>query len=99
MTVESWFYEDNVKPFVQTVAVLSGYHPSDQDDWLVIQHGLRTSDAEGGRRVEHEFGRTSPIRLALACDSESGIILVRCSATRRRRVRSTYSCRSPRTTG
>jgi hypothetical protein len=80
MPVESWFFEDNAKPFVQTVAALAGYDPGDEYDWLVLSDGLRTSDAEGGRWVEHEFGRTSPIRLALARDSGTGVVLVRCSA-------------------
>ena len=80
MAVENWFYEDNVKPFVQTVASLVGYEAEDGDDWLVIKDGLRTTDAEGGRWLDHVFGRARPIRLALARDEGTGVVMVRCLA-------------------
>ena len=61
-------WTDNLRPLAVELARMTGYSFSDSD-WAAISHGIRGTDAEGGRWFDYPLGHVT-IRAALEPEAD-----------------------------
>jgi hypothetical protein len=74
-----WVFQNNLRPFLTVLGWIAEYQV-DEDDWLAVSCGLRSSDVEAVRWYEYGFLGRHSVRLWLAYDSGSSVIHARVEA-------------------
>jgi hypothetical protein len=50
VTVDGWIFAENLQPFVQPLAFLTGYTLYDEEyDWVAIEHSIKETDVYEGK--------------------------------------------------
>ncbi|MFF8398277.1 hypothetical protein [Streptomyces sp. NPDC016172] len=72
-----WMFEENLRPFCESVAEFSGYG-FDDSDWQAIENALAGTDVEKpGGWYDYPLSGRTPLTLLVADDPGSSVVFVR----------------------
>ncbi len=72
LMMANWILFENLKPFCEVCAWISGYI-FDDFDWDAISHGIKTSDNKSGLWFSYEFAGANTISFRLSFEPEGGL--------------------------
>ncbi|MGW1956688.1 hypothetical protein ACWCPI_28735 [Streptomyces sp. NPDC001920] len=72
---ESWIFEENLRPFCESVAEFSGYG-FDDSDWQAVENALPETDVETGDWYDYPVSGRIPLTLLVAADHGSSVVFV-----------------------
>jgi hypothetical protein len=71
-----WVLEQNLRPFLETIAALAGYD-LDEDDWTAINHSLfkaRAADDRTAARVDYPLSGDQPMTVKLEHEPGTSVV-------------------------
>jgi hypothetical protein len=77
--VDTWIFEENLRPMFEFASSLVGYE-FDVLDWDAVTTGLRGTDVEKQRWFEYPLAGNQPLTLSVALDPGSSVVFVAADA-------------------
>ena len=76
MLVKTWIFEDNLRPFLQTLAWLVDYAFS-EEDWMAISYEIEDPDDDEKRSTQYRFeGQKLPTKISIDRDATTSTVAV-----------------------
>ncbi len=74
--IHDWIFEDSLHPFLAILSSFAGYS-FDEGDEAAIEWGIQNTDVEKDAWFAYELAGEHPIRLTLARDPGTAVVVVR----------------------